>query len=93
MASRKNRRPPIATGVLGWLLRGAPCGAVPPKKAPEELLCFFGTRDVSRRTAIANCHGARDLKSKRRWVTLDAIVAASNDSGGELWTQGDHLHC
>ena len=52
MASRKNRRPPIATGVLGWLLRGAPCGAMPPKKAPEELLCFFGTRDVSWRTAI-----------------------------------------
>ena len=58
MASCKNRCPSIVTGVLGSLggcsvaLRGAPCRAMPPKKAPEELLCFFGTRDVSWRTAI-----------------------------------------
>ena len=61
MASCKNRGPSIATGVLGWLLRGAPCGAMPPQKAPKELLCFFGTRDVSRRTAIANCSDAELL--------------------------------
>ena len=75
MASRKNRRPSVATGVLGWLLRGAPCGAMPPKKAPEELLCFFGTRDVSRRTAVANCHGARDFKSTECGMVLACCTA------------------
>ena len=38
---------------------------MPPKKRPEELLCFFGTRDARRRTAIPKCHGLRDFSSQR----------------------------
>ena len=47
---------------------------MPPKKRPEELLCFFGTRDARRRTAIPKCHGWRDFASQRRWVQLDEII-------------------
>ena len=45
--------------------------AMPPRKRPEELLCFYGTKDPRRRTAIPKCHALRDFASHRRWVQLN----------------------
>ena len=48
--------------------------AMPPKKRPGELLCFFGTKDPGRRTALSKCHAKADFGSQRRWMSLDEIV-------------------
>ena len=45
-----------------------------PKKRPEELLCFYGTKNAKRRTAIAHCHARSEFSSQRRWMSLDEIV-------------------
>ena len=40
------------------------CSAMAPKsgkRRPEELLCFFGTKDPARRRAIAHSHARADF--------------------------------
>ena len=44
--------------------------AMPPKERPGELLCFFGTKDPGRRTAITKCHAKGDFEARRRWMSL-----------------------
>ncbi len=61
----------------GWA--GSRCCSVlqlPPKKRPEELLCFFGTKDASRRTAIAHCHA-----KVKFGVGTDAARRIESDAG------------
>ena len=48
--------------------------AMAPKRRPEELLCFFGTKAPGRRRAIAHCHSRGDFTARRRWMSLDVIV-------------------
>ena len=47
--------------------------AVAPKRRPEELPCFFGTKDPGRRRAIAHCHSRGDFTARRRWMSLEVI--------------------
>jgi hypothetical protein len=47
---------------------------------------------LSKRDALcAEPLATRVLPDQGGWPR--AFCDASNDSGGELWTQGDHLHC
>ena len=57
--------------------------AVPAMHARERGFC--GTRDVATGLGVM-------LVGKRADADEGGGAVASNDSGGELWTQGDHLH-
>ena len=59
--------------------------AMPPKKRPGELLCFFGTKDPGRRTALSKCHAKGDFGGRRRWMSLDEIVEQARIASPMAW--------